>query len=152
MGIGVALAIAGTLLGHQKGKIAERANKKQNELQQRLADVRASKEKSKLLREARRAKASLANSAVFSGASGSSGATAGQSGLTSQAASGISFLDQVQSLSQTSNIFAQKAADARSNQGIANTLTGLAMKGASVSGEWANLIKPQGSSQGNPHS
>jgi hypothetical protein len=139
-----AIALAGTFLSHQQGQKAARANKTQQELQQRISDVKASREKSKLLREARRTRATLAQNAVNTGVSGSSGATAGQSGVRSQLASGVSFLDQVQSLSQTSNIFAQKAADARGNQKILDTLAGFSLKAAEVSGDWANLVKPQG--------
>jgi hypothetical protein len=108
-----AIALGSLFLSHQQSNKAERANKTERQLQQRMADVKASREKSKLLREARRTRATLAQNAVNTGVSGSSGATAGQSGVRSQLASGVSFLDQVQSLSQTSNIFAQKAADAR---------------------------------------
>ena len=101
-------------LGLIQSQRAASASRKANRLQQRIADVKAQRERVRLVAEARRRRATLANQAELTGVSGSSGAIGGQQGVTQQAASGISFLDQVSSSGQQANIFAQRAADRRS--------------------------------------
>lgn len=140
MGWPIAAFVATTLLGINEQRKQVRATREANKLQQRIADVKASRERSKLLAEARIKRARLANLAVQGGVGDSSSAIAGQSQITSQAASGVSFLDQIQTLGKQSNAFMQDAADAGSRANLFGTIAGVSGNIADRTGAWEKLF------------
>ena len=139
-GLLVGLTLFGTGASIMQGRSAARASRKSNELQQRIADIKAQRERVKLVGEARRKRAALAQSAELSGVAGSSGALAGQSGISSQAASGLSFLDQVGSLGRQSNVFAQQSANASSRGQMFGAVAGVAGSFATATGAWEKMM------------
>lgn len=120
---------------------ATRRQRRANKLQQRIADVKASRERRRMIAEARVKRAQLANAAELTGVSESSGAIAGQGNIQSQAASNISFLDQVQTLNTQSNAFMQSAANASSNANAFSAIAGVATNVANQTGAWEKLFK-----------
>lgn len=83
-----------------RGKTARRERAANLRRQQRLQDIRAQRERVRIVRTARIAAAESAVTAQAQGAGGSSSAATAQSGITAQAAGNISFLNQVQDLNQ----------------------------------------------------
>ncbi len=122
-----ALSIGLTGLGILQSSKAASASRRERRLQQRIADVKAQRERVKLVSEARRKRAQLAQQAEVGGVSGSSSAVTGQSGVTQQAASGLSFLDTVHGLGKQGNIFAQQSANLQSSASLFGTLGDLSM-------------------------
>ena len=137
----VGASIGGGVESIQETKKATRAQRASNDMQQRIADVKAQRERTRLIAETRRKRATLANQAELSGVGGSTGAIAGQSGLQSQAASGLSFLDQVQSLGQQSNIFLNQAAGAQSRAATSSAIAGVAGQFATATGAYKKLFE-----------
>jgi len=90
--------------------------------QQRIADIKASRERRKQVAQARQARAQIESQAGAAGIAGSSGAIGAESSVQSQLGSNLSFLDQVQSLSQQTSIFNQQAAKAQSNAATAGAI------------------------------
>ena len=133
-------SVLGTAASIDQSRTAARRTRKANKLQQRIADVKAQRERVKTIADARKVRASQAQSAELTGVSGSSGAIAAQSSATSQAASNISFLDQVSSLGKESNMFLNRAATAQSNAGTFNAVAGVASSFADKTGAWDKLF------------
>jgi len=107
---------------------AAKAQAKAQRTQQRIADIKAARERRSQVAEARRARAQIESQAGVSGIQGSSGAIGAQSSVQSQLASNLSFLDNVQSLSQQTSIFNQQAAKAQSNAATAGAIRDTAIK------------------------
>ena len=138
----------GTAASIDQSRTAARRTRKANKLQQRIADVKAQRERVRAIADARKVRASQAQGAELTGVSGSSGAIAAQSSATSQAASNISFLDQVSSLGKESNMFLNRAATAQSNAGTFSAIAGLSSSVAAKTGAWDKLFNETPQSAG----
>jgi len=114
-------AIAAFAISYISGEESKRQNKKATEarirsekINQRKADLEASKERIKIMREARIARASLTNAAATSGlGQSSSGISGGQASITSQSRGGVRDVNIAQdfsSMATNENINAARAA------------------------------------------
>jgi hypothetical protein len=145
-----AIFATATVAQIDQSRQASRRQKRANVLNQRIADIKAQRERVRLIGEARRKAALLAQQAELTGVAGSSGAIGGQMGVTAQAASGLSFLDQVSQLGTQANIFTQKAADAQSRGAMFGAVAGLAGQGMAYTGAWEKLFPGQVKKASNP--
>jgi len=145
-----AILATSTVASIEQSRQASKRQRRANELNQRIADIKAQRERVKLISEARRKSALLAQQAELTGVAGSAGAIGGQMGVTAQAASGLSFLDQVSQLGKQANIFTQRAADAQSRAGMFGAVAGLAGTAATATGAWEKLFPGQVTKASNP--
>ena len=106
-----AAATAATAYSAYEGAQASRDQRRANKLQERIQDVKAARERRSMLAKARVDQASILAQGQGQGGGQSSGVVSGAGQANTQAASGISFLNQVQDLTKQQSIFNQKAAD-----------------------------------------
>lgn len=108
--INAAAAIGATAYGAAAQNKAADAQKRSIREQQRIADLKNQREVREQVRQERIKRASILQSGENVGASESSGVLGGAGSVTSQAAGNISFLDNLASANQASNLFGEKAA------------------------------------------
>ena len=90
---------------------AARAQKKARRVQSRMADIEAQRERQQQVREARIKRAQLAAGAQASGVENTSSLAGAQSGLQTQLASNLSFINTTQQMGNQASGYLQKAAD-----------------------------------------
>lgn len=106
-----AVGLATTAYGASQQQMAGGEQRKALREQQRIAEIRSQREIRDQVRQERIKRATILQSGENVGAAESSGALGGAGSVTSQAASNISFLDQIGAASARSNIFQTKAVD-----------------------------------------
>ena len=132
-------SIAGTVASVVQSRDAAEDNKRAAAAERRRADVKAAKARLKTAREARIARAQIAQQAETTGG-GSSTITAGTA-VTQQEAGNISFLNQVQSLSSEASIFRQGAVNKQSRAGAYGAVSNLANFAITNSDQMSDLFK-----------
>jgi len=127
---GIAPAAQITSIDEQKrsGRNQIRASK----AQQRLQDIKATRERRAQFRQAQKAQAEIIAGGVASGTSKSSSVKQGVGSVQTQLASNISFLDETIGLNRETSIFNQKAADASSRAATADAIFDTSLKAASL--------------------
>lgn len=116
-------AAVGSAINQRK---AAKSQEKSNDLQQRIQDVRAARERRKLVSQARINAADIQSAGQGAGAGQSSSVFQGAQQQSTQAASGISFLNQVQDLTNQQSVFNQQAASSSSTANIFGAIGGTA--------------------------
>jgi hypothetical protein len=112
---GLAVSTFGTSLAvtepaRQRNEAAK-DQKRANDLQRRIQDIKTQREKRKAIREARQARGAIQAGAQASGTSSTSSAATGVGSVGTQLATNLSFLDEVGAKTNQISIFEQKAAD-----------------------------------------
>lgn len=117
----------------------EKIQKKVSKTQKKIRDILASRERRKVVREARVVRAEAQAGAQASGTTGTSSAVTGIGGIGSQLLSNLSFLDQVGKLNDDVSIFQQRLVRHREKtqrdmrrSGTGAAITNLAVTGASL--------------------
>jgi len=108
---------------------AARAQRRSLQLQQRIADIKAARERVKLARESRVAREQTRQASATGGTTGSTGALSAAGAVSTQFAAGTSFLNQVQSLAGQASIFEQRAVSATGRAAVAGAVSSLAQFG-----------------------
>lgn len=129
MGIEVALlavAIGATATSYSQSRKAASAARQQSQIQQRMADMKAARERRDAVRQARIARAEIEQLGASTGTSGSSGVAGGVGSVQSQLGYNLSFLDNMQSMSGQASIFAQKQITAETNAQTASSIASTA--------------------------
>lgn len=108
---------ASALLSAKAQDEAQGEARKARNQRQRIADIKAKRERTELIRQSRIARAQQIAGGVATGVTGSSGQTGALASISSQTAANVSFLDTTQSLGKQANIFEGKsiAASGRAN-------------------------------------
>lgn len=117
MGVQAALAVVSVGLGVQQQREQRKAVKEQKEsqrAQQASANARAQRERIQQIRKQRAAQASIQAAGFAAGAPTSSSVAGGVSGVGSQAASNIGFLNTQQAAASVSSAANQRALDFQS--------------------------------------
>jgi hypothetical protein len=132
-----------------KGAQADKQAKKAADLSRRQESFRALKERRDFIRSARRASATVIQGAENNGAANTSSAQGGIGSIISQAAGGLSFLDQYNSFStqigQAQSKMAKFQSQANTYAGAANLFATAASLGASAgAAPKAGATAPQG--------
>ena len=118
-----AVALVGNVVETRK---AGKAQKRAIEVQQRQADIQASRDRYSAIRQARIQRGQVEQAGVSGGVGGSSGVIGAVGGLQSSLASELGTQGQMQQLGARGSMFAQKAADAQSNAAIYGAVGGFA--------------------------
>lgn len=98
---------------YKEQKEAAEAQKEAEALQQRIADIKAARERAKAIRETTSAQAMARQQASTAGVSVSSGLEGGTAASTTKLASEIGAQEQIGGLSRQISIFNQEAIDAQ---------------------------------------
>jgi hypothetical protein len=138
MGIEVALlavAIGGTAFSVKQQREAAKEASSARKAQRRAEKVRKAAARKRTLAEARRRRADvIAQEAAAGGGVSTSVATGQVSSIQSQLAANLSFLNTIDTLSETAFLASGRAADAQSRAGIGQAVAGLATTGLSRTG------------------
>lgn len=117
---------------------ARKAEGRAREADQRIQLVKEARERRRVIREARIQRAEIEANAQASGTAATSSAISGAAGVSTQAASNLSFLDTVSQLQSASNMFRAdaardrgKAADAAAVGQVAGTAASIFARGGS---------------------
>ena len=139
-----AVGTAGSLIQGQK---AASNQKKASQKSQQIQDIKASRERRKQAQQARIARANIVSRGQAVGAGGSSGVTSGAGIIGSQAGSNVSFLNQVQDLSNQASIFSQRASNAQSAGNVFGAVGSIGGNVFQMEGGFKSLFadKPLGS-------
>jgi len=129
-GIGVATGVASAVQSRRAAKDQKRANARSK----RIQDIKAARERRQMLARARVQQAGILAQGSASGTLGSSGVQSGASQVDTGTASGISFLNQVQDLTNQASLFQQRSATHRSNAGLYDSIGNVAGKAKSLYG------------------
>lgn len=121
-GIAAGVSLAATAYGAVQSRNANKDSRRAQAVQKRIQDVKAARERRKLLNQARVNQASILAQGQAAGGGQSSGVQSGASQQSTQAASGISFLNQVQDLTNQASIFNQSAANSKSRANTAGAI------------------------------
>mgnify|MGYP000280059944 CR=1 FL=1 len=130
--VSTAATLATTVYSAYQQNKASKARKKENALSRRIQDVQAARERRKLVGQARVARAQATAQAEGAGAGSTSGAVIGTGTISTQAGTGVSFLNTVQDLTNQKSIFSQQAASAGDKANLANSANGVFQKYASL--------------------
>lgn len=122
----LALGAASFVSQRRAAKKAASNTKKARATQQRIADQKAARDRTRAVREARVKRAQLQVRAEGAGVAGASGAVAGEQSITSQLASNLGFSQQIQGLGQQATAFNQQAASAQGQAATAGAIGGVA--------------------------
>ena len=141
--IALIFGAASTVLSIKQQRKATKASKRSLAAQQRIADIKAARARTKAVREARIRRAEVLTGAQATGAGDTSAATGAVGSVQSQLGANLSFLDRVGAASKESSIFQQQAVTAR---GRAETASAIGDVGFTVAGsERLQSIFKQGS-------
>ncbi|WP_113708431.1 hypothetical protein, partial [Vibrio cholerae] len=105
-------AVAGTVVSVAQSSKATKEQRKQQDVQSRVADVEQARRRNLALQQARIQRARIENVAAQTGTSGSSGESGAVSSISSQTNANLSFLDQTRQLSKEASGYSQNAANA----------------------------------------
>lgn len=128
-----AAAVGSAVYGVDQEKAAARDETRARDTQRRIQKIKHNREKRKQAQNAIRARAAAEASAAATGTSNTSMVSGTTSSISSQVASNLSFLDQIQGLTEKQSIFQQKAANHSTNAGVASAASNLLFQGASAS-------------------
>jgi len=129
-------------------KKAAKERKKSIAAQQRIADLKASRERVRAVREARVKRGMLAARAAGGGVSGASGAQAGQQGVISQLSGNLAFSQKVQDFGQQASLYNQNAADAQESSAKWGAIGGFGQSMFSAAGGFSTIAGGMGSTGG----
>jgi len=137
MGLETIVLATGPVVGPQiysidQQKAAARDQKRSSQAQQRIQNIKAARERRKQVRQAQQAQAQLSNQAQATGTSSTSSATNAAGSVQTQLAGNLSFLDQVQTLTNRASIFNQKAANHTGRAATGQAVSNLALTAASI--------------------
>lgn len=129
-----ALVVAGGTLIEQReqSRAARRDSKRAQKVERRIQNVRAARERRQAYRNARRATAAAESGAIAAGTTQTSSFVGGQSGIQSQLASNVSFLEQNRQLANQRSLFMQRAEQHRGRAQDMAAIRGFAMQSASL--------------------
>lgn len=133
-----------------KGQQADKQARRVADLSRRQEAFKALRERRDFIRQARTTAAKINQGAENAGASMSSAAQGGMASIISQAASGLSFLDQYNSFSTQIGQASSKASKLSSQANLYTGLSNLAGTGAKVSSQFGNTPAPVRAPQGPP--
>lgn len=135
--VAAGVGVVGTAMSIQQSHEATKERRKQQEIQQRTADVEAQRKRALMLRQSRIQRARIQNVAAQTGTAGSSGEYGALSSISSQTNANISFLDTTRQLTQQAGRASQRAADASGRAQTAGAIAGL----ANQYGDFGAIIK-----------
>lgn len=111
---------------------ASKDQKRAREAERRMQAIKMQRERRRQVREAQRIQAQTEAAAVATGTSKTSAVAQAQGSIQSQLASNLSFLDQMEQLTNKQSIFMQRAADHQRRAGTAGSIFDLQMKAVSM--------------------
>lgn len=135
--VAAGVGVAGTAMSIQQSHESTKERRKQQEIQQRTADVEAQRRRALMLRQSRIQRARIQNVAAQTGTAGSSGEAGALSSLSSQTNANLSFLDTTRQLTQQAGAAGQRAADAAGRAQTAGAIGNLATQ----YGDFGAIIK-----------
>lgn len=121
------VSVAGTAVSMQQQHKSTTEQRKQQRIQERMADVEARRQRQAQLRQARVQKARVQNVATQTGTGGSAGALGAVDAISSQTNSNLSFLDTQRSFAGQASSAGQRAANAQQRAGMAAGITQMAL-------------------------
>jgi len=124
--VAAVVGAAGSAKQAKETRGAARDQKKAEQTKQRIRDLQTARERRAQIAEARKARANVVVGAERAGTTGTSSFATGTGSISSKAGSNISFLDNVQGLSQQASIFNISAADKRGSAAKAGAISGVA--------------------------
>ncbi len=136
----------GTAVSIQQNQRAARMRQHAERVAQKRADLQTHRERVKQVREARRLRAATtAQQSAVVGSALSSQALGVQSGIQSQLASNLSFLNQQQQASQAISSLNIQASRAQSQAATAGAIAGVSGDIFETKGGWSDLFKDKNS-------
>lgn len=133
-----------------KGQQADKQARKAADLSRRQEAFKALRERRDFIRQARTTAAKINQGAENAGASLSSAAQGGMASIISQAASGLSFLDQYNAFSTQIGQASSKASKFSSQANLYAGLSNLTGTGAKMSAQFGSTPTPVRAPQGPP--
>lgn len=126
----VAAGVVLTGVSIQQQRKAAKAQERATEVQERIQNVKAARQRREQIRQARIARAQILASGQAAGTSQSSSVAGGVSDVSTQFGSNVNFLNTVQTLSEKQGDFLTKASRASTNAQTASQLSGLSFQAA----------------------
>jgi len=128
----IVAGIALTGVSIQQQRKAAKAQNRATEVQERIQNIKAARQRREQLRQARIARAQIVAASEVSGTSQSSSVAGGLSDVSTQFGGNVNFLNTVKSLSERQGDFLSKSATASSNAQTSGQLAGLSFRAANT--------------------
>lgn len=129
--VALGVTAGATVYSVDQQKAAARDQKRANEAQTRMQNIKTMRERRRQSAEAQRVQAQMQAQNVTTGTGQTSAASQASGSVQSQLAGNLSFLDSMQQLTNRQSIFMQKAADHSSNAATGQAVAGLSGQVAS---------------------
>lgn len=130
----IAAGTAATATGYSAYQQHEAASdqKRARAAERRIQAIKMQRERRRQVQEAQKIQAQTEATAVATGTKSTSAVAQAQGSVQSQLASNLSFLDQMEQLTEKQSIFMQKAASHQTRSGIGQAVAGLGAQATSI--------------------
>jgi len=141
-GVGLAVAVGGTVAEISAQKKAAKQAKAANKFQRQMSDLQSARDKIQALRQGRQSLAQAQQAAANQGVSGSSIGEGGAGSIFSQTMGNESFLSQYGYMADQASMHLQKSADYSARAGMFGAIAGLGSEVYSEAGGAAAFKGP----------